>query len=147
MSPHRLAAQTMLWRALRTLVQSFAPILPHLAEDVFREAPVLFTHGSSSIPSEQSIKEYGSSIFHFGLQQPALYGENAGLVLTEDHARDISESYSMVAGAPRISLTRHSCFASLTRVLQPCSPFERVQTLPLNAHATPSSWGRLQRLH
>jgi isoleucyl-tRNA synthetase len=63
MSPHRLGAQTMLWRVLRTLVQSFAPILPHLAEDVFQEAPVLFTHGSTFTHSEQSAKEYATAPF------------------------------------------------------------------------------------
>ena len=107
MSPHRLAAQTMLWRALRTLVQSFAPMLPHLAEDVFRHAPVLFTHGSTYMHSDQSAKEFGSSIFHYGLQHPALYGEHAGRALSAEHAADISESFTMVAGAA------HKLFISL----------------------------------
>jgi isoleucyl-tRNA synthetase len=109
MSPHRLAAQTMLWRALRTLVQSFAPILPHLAEDVFQEAPVLFTHGSTFTHSEQSAKEYGSSVFHYGLQQPALYGENVGRTYSAELASDISESYNMVAGNA-CSLLAHFVF-------------------------------------
>jgi isoleucyl-tRNA synthetase len=104
MSPHRLAAQTMLWRALRTLVQSFAPMLPHLAEDVFQEAPILFTHGSTFTHSEQSAKEFGSSIFHFGMQHPALYSESSARTLTDDQAADISESYRMVAGAARQAL-------------------------------------------
>jgi hypothetical protein len=99
MSPHRLAAQTMLWRALRTLVQSFAPILPHLAEDVFRQAPALFTHDAAFAHSEQSAKEYGSSVFHYGLQHPALYGENVGRTFSSELAADISESHNMVAGA------------------------------------------------
>lgn len=91
----------MLWRALRTLVQSFAPMLPHLAEDVFQEAPILFTHGSTFTHSEQSAKEFGSSIFHFGMQQPAFYSDSAARTLTDDQAADISESYRMVAGAAR----------------------------------------------
>ena len=99
MSPHRLAAQTMLWRALRTLVQCIAPMLPHLAEDVFREAPVLFSHESTFTHNEQSAKEFGSSIFHYGLQHPALYGEHAGRTFSPELAADIAESHSMVAGA------------------------------------------------
>ena len=146
MSPHRLAAQTMLWRALRTLVQSFAPMLPHLAEDVFREAPVLFTHGSAFTHSEQSAKEFGSSIFHFGLQQPALYGENAGRSFTDDQAADISESYNMVAGAARKSFARIDRLSLSCCPAQLCSPCARVQMLPLNVLGAPDFWGQLQTL-
>lgn len=125
MSPHRLAAQTMLWRALRTLVQSFAPMLPHLAEDVFQEAPILFTHGSTFTHSEQSAKEFGSSIFHFGMQQPALYSDSAARTLTDDQAADISESYRMVAGAARKAPVSPavplSCLPSPSRAPHPCA--------------------------
>jgi hypothetical protein len=134
MSPHRLAAQTMLWRALRTLVQSFAPMLPHLAEDVFRQAPALFSHDSTFTHSEQSLKEYGSSIFHYGLQQPALYGENAGRTFSAELAADIAESHNMVAGTSLRALTCYGRIAFLTRFLfQPYSPSVRAQMLPLSA--------------
>lgn len=147
MSPHRLAAQTMLWRVLRTLVQSFAPILPHLAEDVFQEAPVLFTHGSTFTHSEQSAKEYGSSVFHYGLQQPALYGENAGRTYSAELASDISESYNMVAGDARNSLPHFLLFYSpMLPPSQPCFLFALVRMLPSNALAALVSWGRLQML-
>ncbi len=135
----------MLWRALRTLVQSFAPMLPHLAEDVFRHAPVLFTHGSAYTHSELSAKEFGSSIFHYGLQHPALYGENAGRTLSQEHAADITESFNMVAGAAHCSFESSLSPSSLSLspscfpLLQPYSPFAPVQTLPSNARAAQGS--------
>ena len=132
MSPHRLAVQTMLWRALRTLVQSFAPMLPHLAEDVFRHAPVLFTHGSAYTHSELSAKEFGSSIFHYGLQHPALYGENAGRTLSQEHAADITESFNMVAGAAHCSFVSSPPPSSLSLSLMLPSP---AAVLPIRARA------------
>ena len=122
----------MLWRALRTLVQSFAPMLPHLAEDVFRHAPVLFTHGSAYTHSELSAKEFGSSIFHYGLQHPALYGENAGRTLSQEHAADITESFNMVAGAAHCSFVSSPPPSSLSLSLMLPSP---AAVLPIRARA------------
>jgi hypothetical protein len=121
MSPHRLAVQTMIWRALRTLVQSFAPMLPHLAEDVFQAAPGLFTHGSAFSHSEQSAKEYGSSIFHYGLQHPAMYGENAGRAFPQELSKDIVESYTMVSGSASLFLSPILPSPSHARITCSCS--------------------------
>ena len=81
-------------------------------------------------------------MFHYGLQQPALYGENAGRTYSADLASDISESHNMVAGDTRNSLAL--LYSLMLPPCQPCFLFERVQMLPSNALAALVSWGRLQ---
>jgi hypothetical protein len=73
---------------------------------VFRQAPLLFSHESTFTHNEQSAKEYGSSIFHYGLQHPALYGEHTGRTFSAELAADIAESHSMVAGVAPCSHAR-----------------------------------------
>lgn len=108
--PKRRSCQTVLAAALDIVVRSFAPILPHLAEEVFQHVPY---------------NKENQSVFHGGWIVPNSVWRKPGLVEAVEAACSIRDIF--LGAIPGKNTTEYE----LTVVIEPGLLFELMETLQM----------------
>ncbi|XP_077341913.1 isoleucine--tRNA ligase, mitochondrial [Lithobates pipiens] len=108
--PKRRSCQTVLAAALDIVVRSFAPILPHLAEEVFQHVPY---------------NKENQSVFHGGWMVPNSVWRKPGLVEAVEAACSIRDIF--LGAIPGKNSTEYE----LTVVIEPGLLFELMETLQM----------------